>query len=139
LEVELTASLAFGLSNPEIWATELRGFVFGDLLRTRPSNLVELQPHQPGRFPVVLVHGTAWSVGRWADLVNDLLIIPDIRDRFEFWFFSYETGNPIPYSALHLRRALEQAVASLDPEGKDAALRDMMLIGHSQGGLLIGA
>jgi pimeloyl-ACP methyl ester carboxylesterase len=137
LEVELTASLAFGLSNPEIWATELRGFVFGDLLRTRPSNLVELQPHQPGRFPVVLVHGTASSVGRWADMVNDLLIIPDIRDRFEFWFFSYETGNPIPYSALHLRRALEQAVASLDPTGKDMALRDMVLIGHSQGGLLV--
>jgi pimeloyl-ACP methyl ester carboxylesterase len=136
LEVELTASLAFGLSNPEIWATELRGFVFGDLLRTRPTNLVELQPHQPGRFPVVLVHGTASSVGRWADMVNDLLIIPDIRDRFEFWFFTYETGNPITYSALHLRRALEQAVASLDPTGEDRALRDMVLIGHSQGGLL---
>jgi hypothetical protein len=61
---------------------------------------------------------------------------PAIRDRFEFWFFSYETGNPIPYSALQLRRALEQAVAALDPAGKDAALRDMVIIGHSQGGLL---
>jgi hypothetical protein len=137
LEVEPTASLAFGLSNPEIWATELRGFVFGDLLRTRPTNLAELQPHQPGRFPVIFVHGTASSVGRWADMVNDLVSFPDIRDRFEFWFFSYETGNPIPYSALQLRRALEQAVSSLDPAGNDAALRDMVLIGHSQGGLLI--
>jgi hypothetical protein len=48
LEVEPTASLAFGLSNPEIWATEYRGFLFGDLLRTRPTNLVAMQPHQPG-------------------------------------------------------------------------------------------
>jgi pimeloyl-ACP methyl ester carboxylesterase len=137
LEVEPTASLAFGLSNPEIWATELRGFVFGDLLRTRPTNLAVLQPHQRGRSPVVLVHGTASSVGRWADMVNDLLSFPDIRDRFEFWFFSYETGNPIPYSALQLRRALEQALTSLDPAGEDRALRDMVLIGHSQGGLLV--
>jgi pimeloyl-ACP methyl ester carboxylesterase len=136
LEVEPTASLAFGLSNPEIWATELRGFLFGELLRTAPTNLAELQPHQPGRSPVVFVHGTASSVGRWADMVNDLLSDPAIRDRFEFWFFSYETGNPIPYSALQLRRALEQAVAALDPAGKDAALRDMVIIGHSQGGLL---
>ena len=136
LEVEPTASLAYGLSNPDIWATELRGFVLGDLLQTAPTNLVELQPHQPGRFPVVFVHGTASSAGRWADMLNDLLSFPNIRDRFEFWFFSYETGNPIPYSALQLRQALELAVASLDPEGRDAALRDMVIIGHSQGGLL---
>jgi pimeloyl-ACP methyl ester carboxylesterase len=136
LEVEPTASLAYGLSNPDIWATELRGFLLGDLLQTAPTNLVELQPHQPGRFPVVFVHGTASSAGRWADMLNDLLSFPDIRDRFEFWFFAYETGNPIPYSALQLREALERAVASLDPEGQDAELRDMVIIGHSQGGLL---
>src|SRR5919106_3172011 len=136
LEVEPTASLAYGLSDPDIWATELRGFLLGDLLQTAPTNLVELQPHQPGRFPVVFVHGTASSAGRWADMLNDLLSFPDIRDRFEFWFFSYETGNPIPYSAFQLRQALERAVASLDPEGQDAELRDMVIIGHSQGGLL---
>jgi pimeloyl-ACP methyl ester carboxylesterase len=137
LEVEPTASLAFGLSNPEIWATEFRGFLIGDLLQTAPTNLVELQPHRPGRSPVVFVHGTASSAGRWADMLNDLQTDPAIRERFEFWFFSYETGNPIPYSAAQLRQALEQAVARLDPEGKDATLGDMVLIGHSQGGLLI--
>jgi pimeloyl-ACP methyl ester carboxylesterase len=105
--------------------------------QTAPTNLVEPQRHQPGRFPVVFVHGTASSAGRWADMLNDLLSFSDIRDRFDFWFFSYETGNPIPYSALQLRRALEQAVASLDPAGADMALRDMVLIGHSQGGLLV--
>ena len=40
-------------------------------------------------------------------------------------------------SALHLRQALRAAVARLDPEGKDEALRRMVLIGHSQGGLLV--
>ena len=85
----------------------------------------------------MLVHGTASSAARWAELVNDLSADPRIRDRFEFWFFSYETGNPIPYSALRLRQALAQAVASLDPSGQDMALRDMVLIGHSQGGLLV--
>jgi pimeloyl-ACP methyl ester carboxylesterase len=97
---------------------------------------VALQPHQQGRFPVVFVHGTASSAGRWADLVNDLLSHPAIRERFEFWFFSYETGNPVAYSALHLRQALSEAVAQLDPQGSDPALREMVVIGHSQGGLL---
>jgi pimeloyl-ACP methyl ester carboxylesterase len=137
LEVEPTASLAYGLNDAPIWKTEFSGFLFGDLLQQTPTQLAAVQPHEPGRFPVVLVHGTASSAARWADVLNDLSSDPQIRDRFEFWFFSYETGNPIPYSALQLRRALEQAVASLDPAGKDLALRNMVLIGHSQGGLLV--
>ena len=36
-----------------------------------------------------------------------------------------------------MREALTAAVARLDPEGKDPALRQMILIGHSQGGLLV--
>jgi pimeloyl-ACP methyl ester carboxylesterase len=95
-----------------------------------------LQPHRPGRFPVVFVHGTYSSAGRWADMINDLVSDPKIRDRFEFWFFSYATGNPIPYSALRLRETLEEAVSQLDPEGNDPALRNMVVVGHSQGGLL---
>ena len=137
LEVEPTASLAAGLEGAPIWKTELSGFLLGDLLQQTTTQLAALQPHRAGRFPVVLVHGTASSAARWAELVNDLSADPRIRDRFEFWFFSYETGNPIPYSALRLRQALAQAVASLDPAGQDMALRDMVLIGHSQGGLLV--
>ena len=137
LEVEPTASLAAGLEGAPIWKTELSGFLLGDLLQQTTAQLAALQPHRAGRFPVVLVHGTASSAARWAELVNDLSADPRIRDRFEFWFFSYETGNPIPYSALRLRQDLAQAVASLDPSGQDMALRDMVLIGHSQGGLLV--
>src|SRR6185503_3481618 len=44
--------------------------------------------------------------------------------------------NPIAYSASLLRQSLENAVAQLDPEGKDPALRRMIVMGHSQGGLL---
>jgi hypothetical protein len=137
LEVEPTASLALGLNNSPIWATEWRGFLRGDLLRDRPSRLAALQPHHPGRFPVALVHGTASSAARWADMLNDLTSDPRIRNRFEFWFFRYETGNPILYSALKLREELAGAVAALDPQDEDPALRDMVLIGHSQGGLLV--
>jgi pimeloyl-ACP methyl ester carboxylesterase len=136
VEVEPSAALAYTLSDPAIWAVELRGFFAGALLGDLPTQLGALQPYRPGRFPVVFVHGTASSVGRWADMVNDLQTDPLIRDRFQFWFFSYETGNPIPYSALVLRDSLSEAVDDLDPGGDDAALREMVVIGHSQGGLL---
>jgi hypothetical protein len=85
----------------------------------------------------VFVHGTASSVVRWAELYNRLQGDPEIRSRFQFWFFQYDSNEPIPLSALHLRDALISAVARLDPAGQDPALRRMVLIGHSQGGLLV--
>ena len=84
----------------------------------------------------MFIHGTASSSGRWADLVNDLQSDPVIRDHFQFWWFSYSTGNPSPFSALRLRTAIEDAVHELDPKRKDSMLRQIVLIGHSQGGLL---
>jgi hypothetical protein len=86
---------------------------------------------------VVFVHGTGSSIVRWAELYNRLQGDPDIRSRFQFWFFQYDSGNPIALSALRLREALSAAVARLDPGAEDAALRRMVLIGHSQGGLLV--
>ena len=138
LEVESTAALAWTLGQSPKWRWERRGFFRGDLLRQElPTGLTFAQPFRHGRIPVVFVHGTASSVGRWADMLNDLLNDARVRDRFQLWFFSYSTGSPIPYSAMLLRDALTAAVAQLDPEGADPALREMVVIGHSQGGLLV--
>jgi pimeloyl-ACP methyl ester carboxylesterase len=136
LEKEPSAALAFALSNPAIWKTELAGFFQGDLFETLPTQLVALEPYRPGRIPVVLIHGTASSAGRWADLINDLQNDPAINQHFQFWLFTYNTGNPIPLSALRLRTDLTAAVNKLDPDRRDPALRNMVLVGHSQGGLL---
>jgi hypothetical protein len=69
-------------------------------------------------------------------MVNDLLEDKEIRDHYEFWFFTYNTGNPIPVSANVLRHSLEDAVQSLGGVQADPALGRMVVIGHSQGGLL---
>ena len=61
---------------------------------------------------------------------------PAIRERYEFWAFSYDSGNPIVYSSMILRDSLTDAVHRLDPEGTDPGLKQMVVIGHSQGGLL---
>ncbi len=137
LEVEPTAALAWTLSQSQKWRWERRGFFTGDLLRQElPTGITFTQPFRHGRIPVVLVHGTLSSGGRWADMLNDLENDGRLRDRFQFWFFHYSTGSPIPYSAMLLRDALTEAVAQLDPGGTDLALRQMVVIGHSQGGLL---
>jgi pimeloyl-ACP methyl ester carboxylesterase len=145
LEVEPSAAFAYTLSESAIWDWELRGFLVGDLLKglvvatkagEARAQLLFMQPYRRGRIPVVFVHGTASGPGRWADMLNSLENDPWLRTRFQYWFFYYDTGNPITYSADVLRLSLRAIVDQLDPNGDDAALRQMVIIGHSQGGLL---
>lgn len=137
LEAEPSATLAYTLSQSQLWRLERRGFLRGDVVGKRvEQSLAFLEPYQRGRIPVVFVHGTASSPVRWADMLNVLMNDHRLRDRLQFWFFFYNSGSAIPYSALRLRQTLTQAVAAIDPDGSDPALQQMVVVGHSQGGLL---
>lgn len=135
LEMEPTSSIASMMAEENPFWRDLKRFFVGDLARER-DGLVSLEPYRPGRIPVVLVHGTFSSSTTWAEIVNDLTADAEIRKRFQFWLFDYNTGNPIAYSASLLRNAMEDLIDSLDPEGRDPALRRAIVVGHSQGGLL---
>ncbi|MBI5507051.1 MAG: alpha/beta hydrolase [Deltaproteobacteria bacterium] len=137
LEKEQTATIAAMLAESPVIKQEIQAFL-GAVTRTSAtkSGLVALRPHTAGRIPVVFVHGTASSPARWAEMVNVLDNDPRINTRFEPWFFAYDSSSPILYSSYLLRRALQDTVVRLDPTGSDPGLQDMVVIGHSQGGLL---
>jgi hypothetical protein len=138
LELEPTATLAYQLEGAPIWDFEIAGFRFADQSAIFGDGLMLMQPYRPGRIPVVLVlvHGTASSPVRWAEMFNEISHDPVLRGRYQFWLFQYNTGQPIVYSAMLLRRALRNVISEVDPTGEDPALRRMVVIGHSQGGLL---
>ena len=139
IEYETTSALALTLEGAPVWDFEIAGFRSGDFT-IGTANLREglfmMQPHKTGRTPVVLVHGTASSPARWAELVNELMNDPRFWENYEIWLFMYNTGNPVAYSAMLLRQALTRAVEDLDPDGVDRGIQQMVVIGHSQGGLL---
>jgi hypothetical protein len=136
LEYEPSAALAYTLDQLPVWRNEIRRFLRGDFAEGGGGQLYTMTPYRPGRVPLVLVHGTVSVPARWAELVNELDSDPRIASRYQFWLFTYNTGNPVLYSAGLLREALAATVAELDPEGRDPALRQMVVVGHSQGGLL---
>jgi pimeloyl-ACP methyl ester carboxylesterase len=70
------------------------------------------------------------SPATWAPLLNALRADADIRQHYQFWFYSYPSGYPYPYSAAILRRELD-AVHKRYPISKP-----MVLIGHSMGGCI---
>lgn len=136
LESEPTAALASALSESRFWESELSHFLGNAVGLRREAALSSIRPYVGGRIPVVFVHGTASSPARWADMINDMMGDARLRERYAFWTFRYDSGNPIAYSAWQLRHALAQAVDRIDATGLDPCVRDMVVLGHSQGGLL---
>ena len=137
IEYEITAALADTLEGSPVWDFEIAGFRSGDFSLTKLGDgLFMIGPHRFGHIPVVLVHGTFSSPARWAEMVNEVGNDPRLFERYELWLFMYNTGNPIPYSAMLLRNALMKTVEEIDPDGKDPGLKQMIVMGHSQGGLL---
>ena len=135
LETDTTTPTAYQLENESIlWDFGLKAFL--GKLRAMPNKLYLMQPYQPGRIPVVFVHGTMSSPVWWTEMWNTLRADPELRRRYQFWFFMYNSGALVSISAADLRDSLQQTIARLDPEAKDPALRQMVVIGHSQGGLL---
>ena len=137
LESDSSAALAYRLEGAPVWDFEIAGFRQGDFSFLGAGNggdvngLYMLHPYHPNMIPVVFVHGTASSPARWAEMANELLGDPAIASRYQLWFFIYNSGNPIVLSAMRLRESLQAVRKDVDPEGKDPALNQMVVIGHS--------
>ena len=93
------------------------------------AGLLLLQPYDSEKIPVIFVHGLLSSPYAWRNTANSLSVDPEIRRRYQFWVFSYSTGNPIAYSALLLREDLAYAEQTY-------RFKQAVLIGHSMGGIL---
>ena len=116
----LTATL--GLLNPER-AASIEG-------------LYMIEPYDPQKIPVLMVHGLWSSPMTWMEMFNDLLAYPEIRANYQFWFYLYATGEPFWTTAHQLRSDLLAVRQTLDPAGTNPALGRMVLVGHSMGGLV---
>jgi pimeloyl-ACP methyl ester carboxylesterase len=94
------------------------------------TRLIQLQPFDPDRTPVIFVHGLQETPASWTPMIDTLRNDPGIRKHYQFWFYSYPSGYPYPYSAALFRRELD-GVKRAFPNHKR-----VILIGHSMGGMI---
>ncbi|MEY2527665.1 MAG: hypothetical protein QOE73_2436, partial [Verrucomicrobiota bacterium] len=94
------------------------------------ARLAQLQQYDPNRTPVIFVHGLQETGASWAPMVDSLRNDPSIREHYQFWFFSYPSGYPYPYSAALFRQNLD-GIERAFPNHKR-----IVLIGHSMGGMI---
>jgi hypothetical protein len=89
-----------------------------------------LQPFNPNKTVVLVIHGLKDSQATWTPMINKLQGDPVIRKHYQFWFYSYPSGYPFPYSAAVLREELDEV------EKQFPKLKPMVVIGHSMGGCI---
>jgi pimeloyl-ACP methyl ester carboxylesterase len=137
LETDLTVPLAFFLDNPAFKEKDLA--TLGLLNPNKAQGIKGLymvEPFDPNRIPVVMVHGLWSSPTTWMEMFNDLRAFPEVRSRFQFWFFLYPTGQPFWVSAAQMRDTLAEVRDTLDPQFRNPNLDQLVLVGHSMGGLV---
>lgn len=100
------------------------------------KGLYMLQPYQKGKIPVVFIHGLLSTPSTWIRMMNGVIGDPELRAKYQPWFFFYPTGNPILLSASVLRESLLKVRLAFDPDKSDKAFDQMVLVGHSMGGVI---
>ena len=138
LETDLTTPLAYFLNNPEF---DQRGNI-ATLALLMPGQaraaqgFYMVEPYDPQKIPVIMVHGLWSSPVTWMEMFNDLRSFPEIRNQYQFWFYFYPTGQPFWVSGAQMRGQLAELRQRLDPEHASPTLDQMVLVGHSMGGLV---
>jgi pimeloyl-ACP methyl ester carboxylesterase len=135
IETDLSTPLARFLTNPDLELLDTFAFLRPDKAKSL-QGLYMVQPWDPDRIPVLMVHGLWSSPMTWMEMFNELQSHPVLRDHYQFWFYMYPTGEPLAFSLADLRDDLEELQERCDPLHRNEKLDQMVLVGHSMGGLL---
>lgn len=135
LAADYTAARQLALDRGFLRGFSLSGLLYPDKV-LKESRLYQLEPYDPKRIPVVFVHGLMSDPHIWFNCVNAIYADPDLRARYQPWYFLYPTGMAVPSTAARLRESLNEMRNRLDPDHNDPGMNRMVLVGHSMGGLL---
>lgn len=135
LAADYSAPMAVILKGRNEALAGLEGF-FQAEKRIKESGIFLTEPYDPNRIPVLLIHGLISVPMIWHDIIPDMTSDPDISTRYQFMVFTYPSSYPLVESAALLRKELSAIRAKYDPDGNDPLSRNMVVVGHSMGGML---
>jgi pimeloyl-ACP methyl ester carboxylesterase len=138
-----TSTLAANFSAPYgLWLakTDLARMAYRNLLgiekQTAGAQLYQLEPYNPDKRVVILIHGLASSPEAWISLTNDVLGDPILRAHYQVWQVFYPTNMPMLESRYQIEQLLQRTYRQVDPTGHDRASQQSVLIGHSMGAVI---
>lgn len=135
LEADFTSPYALWLANSKFSSQALLTLVGLDTDLQEP-HIFMMQPYDPNRRIILMLHGLASSPQAWVNLANELLGDPTLRENYQIWQVYYPTNVPLMFNRLAIQQAIEDAITYFDPNQIFTASSDMVIIGHSMGGVL---
>ena len=100
------------------------------------AHLYLMQPFDPDKRVLLMLHGLASSPEAWVNVANEVLGDHALREHYQIWQVYYPTNLPIALNRSQIHGLVEQALRHFDPQGSSAASRHMVLVGHSMGGVI---
>jgi pimeloyl-ACP methyl ester carboxylesterase len=98
--------------------------------------VILMRPFDPDRLTLIMIHGLASSPEAWVNLNNELLGDEELRKTYQVWEVYYPTSLPILVNLANIRTAIDTTIRRLDPDRSTIATHNMVLVGHSMGGVL---
>lgn len=125
-----------------LWLAEnqLDGVGYLNLItRQKEANLPKLfmlEPYDPDKRVIIMLHGLASSPATWVNLTNDIFNDDKLRDNYQVWQIFYPTNLPILENRYQIQHLLESTYKQTDPEGQNLASKNSVIISHSMGGII---
>ncbi len=99
-------------------------------------HLYLMQPYDPNRRIVLMLHGLASSPEAWVNVANEIMGDEQLRRHYQIWQVYYPTNMPIAWNRAQIETLLQQTLHDFDQQWQAPASRHMVLIGHSMGGVI---
>lgn len=95
-----------------------------------------MQPYDPDRRVILMIHGLASSPEAWVNVANEIMGDEILRKKFQVWQVYYPTNIPIPINHFEIRNTINAVLHHYDPQGSATASKNMVVMGHSMGGVI---
>lgn len=118
------------------FATQSLRTLFGLSEGIGEPHMYLMQPWDPNRRIIFMLHGLGSSPEAWVNVANEIMGDPELRKHFQVWQVYYPTNAPIALNRFEIDAAFDNTLKHFDPTGSSPASKDMVFIGHSMGGVL---
>lgn len=98
--------------------------------------LFMLEPYDPNKRIIIMLHGLASSPATWISITNDISNDDELRENYQVWQIFYPTNIPILENRYRIQELIETAYKINDPNSEHIASHNSVLIGHSMGAVI---
>jgi pimeloyl-ACP methyl ester carboxylesterase len=135
LSANFSAPYGLWLARTDLAAAAYLGLIAQESRLVAP-HLYMLEPYNPNKRVIIMVHGLASSPEAWISLTHDVLGDPVLREHYQVWQVFYSTNMPILESRYQIHALIENTFNKVDPNHKNTASQHSVLIGHSMGAVI---